>query len=42
VVFGARPVNASATAPALEPVEDEGEAVTVFAPAQFVRLDEIE
>jgi hypothetical protein len=29
-------------APALEPDEDEGEAVTVLAPAQFVRLDEVE
>jgi hypothetical protein len=41
-VFGARPDNVSAIAPALEPVEDEGDAVTVFAPAQLLRLDEIE
>jgi hypothetical protein len=42
VVFGARPVRPTETAPALDPVEDEGEAVTVLALAQFVRLDEIE
>jgi hypothetical protein len=35
-------VRFTETAPALEPVEDEGDAVTVFAPAQFVKLDEVE
>ena len=41
-MLGASPVKATDTAPALEPVEDDGEAVTVFAPAQFVRLDDVD
>jgi hypothetical protein len=41
-VLGASPVKATDTAPALEPVEDDGDAVTVFAPAQLVRLEETE
>jgi hypothetical protein len=42
VVPPARPERPTETAPALEPVEDDGDAVTVFALAQFERLEDVE